>query len=65
MACTGVRSLASKDVGAIKAAPASTVFKKKAREAIAPELSAAVCKDVGAIDAVQYLLTFVRKGAGL
>ena len=65
MACTGVRSLASKDVGAIEAAPASTVFKKKAREAIAPELSAAVCKDVGAIDAVQYLLTFVRKGAGL
>ena len=48
MACTGTRALVSKDVGAIEAAPASTVGKGKAGETIAPVLGAGASKDIGA-----------------
>ena len=48
MAGTGPRALAIKDVGAIEAAPASTVCKGKAGETIAPVLGAGASKDRGA-----------------
>ena len=40
MACTGTHALVNKGAGAIEAAPASTVCKDKASEAIAPVLGA-------------------------
>ena len=48
MACTGTRASGIKDVGAIEAAPASTVCKGKAGETIAPVLGAGASKDIGA-----------------
>ena len=48
MACTGTHALVSKGVGDIEAAPASTVCKGKAGEAIAPVLGAGASKDIGA-----------------
>ena len=45
MACTGTRALVSKDVGAIEAAPASTVGKGKAGETRLKDPKGAVCLD--------------------